>query len=226
MKSFFSLCVFSVLLLAIAPRAISASFDCAKASGTTESLICKNADISALDDKLQAAYKAARVAVAPFNKPELLKEQRDWIKYTRNICQDADCLKLAYSARIAVLARNEKYIVDKTACETPNSNKDCVNVVSYRDPAIRIDSFNQSLAAHKKNGKIIGCSKLVNLPVGHANSNNSFGGICTLQDGAQRQNVTICNDDMVGHFAMQPTAPQDIPGKNLIDFTYDNCFGG
>lgn len=220
------LCILCVLFLTAAPRAMAASFDCTKASGATESLICKNTDISALDDDLQVAYKAAQAAVASFNKPELVKEQRNWIKYTRNICQDAICLKQAYTARIEVLARNDKYIVNKTSCEMPSNNTACVNVVSYRDPAIRIDSFNQSLSEQKKSGKIIGCSKLVNLPVGHANSNNSFGGICTLQESTQRKKVTICNDDMVGHFAMQPAAAQDVADKDLIDFTYDNCFGG
>ena len=225
-KSSLPLCILCVLFLTAAPRAMSASFDCAKASGATESLICKNADVSALDDDLQAAYKTAQAAVAPFNKPELVKEQRNWIKYTRNICQDAACLKQAYAARIDVLARNDKYIVDKTSCDMPSNNTACVNVVSYRDPAIRIDSFNQSLSEQKKSGKIIGCSKLVNLPVGHANSNNSFGGICTLQEGAQREEVAICNDDMFGHFATQPATAQDVADKNLIDFIYDHCFGG
>lgn len=175
---------------------------------------------------MQSTYKTALAAVAPANKPSLIKEQKDWIKHSRDICQDATCLKQAYTARIDMLARNEKYIVDKTSCETPSNQTSCINVVSYRDTAIRIGSFNRSLAEHKKSGKIIGCSRLVNLPVGYAGSNNSFGGICTLQQSEQRKQVAICNDDMVGHFAMQPTMPQDVSETHLVDFTHDRCYGG
>jgi uncharacterized protein len=215
-----------LLIWGFASRTFSASFDCAKASSTVETLVCKDSETSTLDDKLQQAYKIALTAVAPFNKPELVKEQRDWIRYTRNICQDTACLKQAYAARTEVLARNEKYIVDRSSCELPSGNTACVNVVTYRDPSVRIDSFNQSLAEQKKSGKIIGCSRLINLPVGYANSNNSFGGVCTLQDGAQRTSVEICNDDMVGHFQMRSAAPQEVSDKSLVDFTNDNCFGG
>ena len=101
-----------------------------------------------------------------------------------------------------------------------------MNVVIYRDPSIRIPSFNKSLVEQKQSGKIISCNRLINLPVGTANSNNSYGGMCTLQDGTQRKAVEICNDDMFGHFQMQPATPQDVPGNGLIDFTHNYCFGG
>jgi hypothetical protein len=125
-----------------------------------------------------------------------------------------------------VLARNEKYIIDDSSCEPPSDGGACVNVVTYRDPSIRITSFNKSLVEQKQRGRIISCSRLINLPVGTANSNNSYGGMCTLQDGAQRKAVEICNDDMFGHFQMQPTTPQGVSGKGLIDLTHNNCFGG
>lgn len=101
-----------------------------------------------------------------------------------------------------------------------------MNVVAYRDPSIRIRSFNRSLAQAKQVGQIIGCSRLINLPVGLAGSNNSFGGLCTLQDGSQHRAVEICDDDMFGHFEKQAVDPQTISDKNLIDFTHEHCFGG
>ncbi len=209
-KTFISIYLLSVSLLAVAPRAISASFDCAKASGTTETLICKDAQTSALDDKLQQTYKAALAAVAPSSKKALIEEQRHWITYTRDVCQDEACLQQAYTARIGMLARNEKYIIDDSSCELPGDGDACMNVVTYRDPSIRIPSFNKSLIEQKQSGKIISCSRLINLPVGTANSNNSYGGMCTLQDGAQRKAVQICNDDMFGHFQMQPATPNTV----------------
>ncbi|KAG0754456.1 hypothetical protein G6F22_020987 [Rhizopus arrhizus] len=90
----------------------AASFDCNKAVGTTERLICSDAETSALDGKLQGAYEAALAATDAYGKKELTKEQRNWIKYARDICQDSACLQQAYTSRIAMLARNEERIAD------------------------------------------------------------------------------------------------------------------
>lgn len=226
MKPLLLVCAFGALLFMTTPRAVAASFDCSKASSATETLICKDPQTSALDDKLQQAYKGALGAVAASSKKALIEEQRHWITYTRNICQDEACLQQAYTARIEVLSRNEQDIINKLSCQVPAGGTDCVNVVAYRDPSIRIHSFNQSLAQAKHSGTIVSCSRLVNLPVGTVGSNNSFGGICTLQDGSQRKTVEICDDDMFGHFELQPADPGNVSDKKLVDFTHEHCFGG
>jgi uncharacterized protein len=226
MKIFYSNCFFALCLLFVAPHAFSASFDCGKAASTTEKLICDDAGTSTLDDKLKQTYTTALAAVAPSSKKALIEEQRHWIMYTRDICQDVACLQQAYTARIEVLARNEKDIINKLSCEVPDGGTECVSVVAYRDTNIRIHSFNQSLAQAKHSGKIISCSRLINLPVGTVGSNNSFGGTCTLQDGSQRKTVEICDDDMFGHFELRSTEPRSVSDKNLVDFTHEHCFGG
>lgn len=225
-KFHITLCVFSVFFIVTAPRAKAASFDCSKATSATETLICKDTQTSALDDKLHQIYEAALAAVAPSSKKALIEEQHHWIAYIRDACQDEACLRQAYTARTAVLARSEKYIIDDSSCEPLGNGGACMNVVTYRDPSIRIASFNNSLAAQKQSGKIVSCSRLINLPVGTANSNNSYGGMCTLQDGTQRKAVEICNDDMFGHFTIRPSPTLDASNKLLIDFTYEQCFGG
>ena len=225
--------IFALCLLGLVPHGSAASFDCSKAATSTEKLICSDAETSALDSKLQQAYKTALSATDVYGKKELAKEQRNWIQYTRGICQDEACLRQAYNARIAVLARNEKNILDGEVyshCETPNDgNPSChesVNVVLIRDPNYRVDSFNQSLTQQKQKGRIIGCNQLIDLPVGAAGSNHSFGGFCVLQDDSQRKNVEICNDDMFGHFQVQTVSAQDTSDKHLIDFIYAQCYGG
>ncbi|WP_232786651.1 lysozyme inhibitor LprI family protein [Achromobacter sp. DH1f] len=210
----------------------AASFDCNKAVSTTERLICSDAETSALDGKLQGAYETAQAATDAYGKKALAKEQRNWIKYARDMCQDIACLQQAYTARIAMLARNEKHIANGEVysdCKLPGNQTasgECVNVVPIRDPNARVESFNQSLAHQKQKGRIIGCSQLIDLPVGVAGSNHSFGGSCVLQEGAQRKNVRICNDDMFGHFQVEPSTPQDASDKRLVDFTYAQCYGG
>lgn len=224
--------LFALGLATLWTCAPAASFDCKKAVSTTEKLICSDAETSALDGKLQGAYETALAATDAYGKKELAKEQRNWLKYARDICQDSVCLRQAYTSRIALLARNEKHIANGEVysdCKlpgNPTTSDECVNVVPIRDPNSRVDSFNQSLAHQKQNGRIIGCSRLIDLPVGVAGSNHSFGGSCVLQEGTQRKNVRICNDDMFGHFQVEPSTPQSDSDKRLVDFTYAQCYGG
>ena len=131
-KSLFFLFVLGALFFEADPHAIAASFDCGKAASTTERPTYENAQISALDDKLQQAYKAAQATAAPSSKKTLIEEQCHWITYTRDVCQDETCLQQAYTAHIAALARNGKYIIDNSSCEPSGNGSTCVNVATYR----------------------------------------------------------------------------------------------
>lgn len=226
-------------LMWFALNAHAASFDCTKAKSDVEKLICGDTTTSALDEKLQQAYRTALAATDAPSKKALAQEQRNWIKYTRDICQDTTCLQQVYTDRIVMLARNEKDIVDDEAysyCELPNDGNHiggerCVNVLRYRDPSARINSFNQYLMQQKRRGRIIGCSLLIDLsadtsPIGPEHGNHNFGGYCILQVSTQREDVVICNDDMIGNFQMQPAARQERSDRQLIDFTYTRCYEG
>ena len=78
------MCVRSYLVAAIvfltgcasARQALSASFDCQRASTRDEVLICSDPVLSMLDDQLSAGYKAASVGGA---SPALRGEQRAWL---------------------------------------------------------------------------------------------------------------------------------------------------
>lgn len=94
-------------LLLLAPAAAqSPSFDCGKASGRVEELICQDAALAALDAKLAGVYKAA-AAISGGEPTSFLKtEQRGWIK-GRDECWKADdlraCVESEYTRRIAEL---------------------------------------------------------------------------------------------------------------------------
>ena len=77
--------LFTLGLAMLGTYAQAASFDCNKAASTTEKLICSDAETSALDGKLQGAYKAALAATDAYGKKALAEEQRNWIKYARGI---------------------------------------------------------------------------------------------------------------------------------------------
>lgn len=215
------LTVFSLMWLTC--NAFAASFNCAKAKSEIEKMICQDPQSSKLDEKLQHTYKKALDAIDPASKDALIKEQRHWIDYTRNICQNESCLQQAYTARIDLLAKNQRYIVDRSVCEIPDG-KTCRSVIYMRDPNDRIKSFNKSMVNKRQPGHIIGCTKLIDLPAGSSDGNDSFGGVCLLQEGVKRRTVEICNDDMIGHFMMKDTSP-NLTDKKIIEFTNLYCYG-
>lgn len=102
-----------------------ASFDCAKAQAKVERLICADAELSKLDEKLSTAYKTAiqdekQVGTIPQSlkqtinkandeqKQRLVTEQKHWLKDTRNLCTDEHCVKQAYQSRLAALAASSE----------------------------------------------------------------------------------------------------------------------
>lgn len=221
-----ALLLLCLLLVSLAPTgAIAASFDCERAIARVEKVICGTPSLSQLDSQLATVFKTALTAVAPSSKQALLTEQRNWINHTRDICQDAACMEEAYLKRIDVLARNERYIVDKPSCEIPDGNS-CRSVVVLRDPNSRLQSFDQSMSDRNIDGKIIGCKKLIDLPVGTADGNHSFGGDCVLESHSKRTDVRICRDLMLGRFAIEPFERRRERDHDLIEFTNQRCFGG
>jgi len=56
--------------------------------------------------------------------------------------------------------------------------------------------------------------------------NHSYGGFCSLTQGKKKRNVFICNDEMVGHFALYHTSVTVESKAELIKFVASNCIGG
>lgn len=97
-----TLIVFGWLVLSLTAQA--ASFDCAKAVTKVEKLICGDAELSKLDEELNAAYKAA---LQDGTQADATKQaQKQWMK-ERNGCADADCVKRAYGTRLATLSSSD-----------------------------------------------------------------------------------------------------------------------
>jgi uncharacterized protein len=92
----------AVLGLTGASLAPAASFDCAKAATPVEKAICSNPEVSDLDEYLGRYYQSARAEVGAAGSC-LVRNQRDWLRGTRNKCADAACLKPVYLARLAEL---------------------------------------------------------------------------------------------------------------------------
>ena len=69
---------------------IQASFDCAKASTSTERLICSDAGLAEMDRELAASYKAARARSV--DKVALQNDQNRWRTNVRDACRNVECL--------------------------------------------------------------------------------------------------------------------------------------
>jgi uncharacterized protein len=78
----------------------AASFDCAKAAQLVESLICASSELSALDDSLAHAYRAALENAG--DAEGLRATQRQWLK-SRNACKNKACLMQKYATRLSAL---------------------------------------------------------------------------------------------------------------------------
>jgi uncharacterized protein YecT (DUF1311 family) len=76
------------LALPAASLAAAPTFDCAKAQGEVEQLICRDAALATLDQRLATAYKAATASAKGNLATRLREEQRGWVK-ARNECWKA-----------------------------------------------------------------------------------------------------------------------------------------
>ena len=76
------------------------SFDCAKASTAVEKMICADAELSSLDEKMATVYEKA-LQQNEKHAAAIQQEQKQWMK-KRNACADMDwdCVKEAYLTRL------------------------------------------------------------------------------------------------------------------------------
>lgn len=94
------LLVFAAICQLISTVSIAASFDCRKAQSFREHTVCSDAQLSSLDEQLNAAYKSARAAST--NPMELKDTQKAWMA-SANQCADVACLAVAYQNRLSQL---------------------------------------------------------------------------------------------------------------------------
>ena len=139
----------ALLALAAAPERARAqakgpAFDCAKAQGEVQQLVCKDEGLAALDRKLDEVYKAARAKAANEVPPVLVAEQRGWVK-GRDECWKAksggpafltatwqatnvrECVEGNYRIRISELQAKYRLVPSKGpvffACENNPANE-------------------------------------------------------------------------------------------------------
>jgi len=133
--------------MALPSTSNSASFDCSKATHSSEKLICNNADLSDLDDSLSRLFKSERISSD--NPDQLKSDQISWIKQVRE-CTDVKCIKDLYVERIAQLTKLPPIQatlpeVQKEVTTTPNTT-----IENQAPPPVSV-SPNESVASSTKN---------------------------------------------------------------------------
>ncbi len=94
-----------LLLVCIASSpAVSAGFDCRKAAGKTEKLICSEPALSELDSQLNQTYSSLLAQLEGGDAAKLRQVEQVWL-ITRNRCTTVGCLADRYQQRIEFMKR-------------------------------------------------------------------------------------------------------------------------
>ena len=114
-----SLIIVSLIVIGLVwkPGLDSATFDCAKATTKIEKQICADTKLSALDEKLNGVYR--KMLAQSTVSQDARNQQREWIKNSRDVCNDATCLERAYVSRISDLQTQLGTQSSKPASDKP-----------------------------------------------------------------------------------------------------------
>lgn len=130
----------------------SPSFDCAKAEGEVEHIICSDPELMNLDNQMAVVYKEATQKAVNEHPPFLKAEQRGWIK-GRNDCWKSDdkkkCVEQEYKLRIAELQARYRLVSSNGpiyySCDD-NPAKEVVITYFKTDPPTLIAEFGDSVS--------------------------------------------------------------------------------
>jgi uncharacterized protein len=163
--------VTACLVLSAAPdraraQAKGPAFDCAKAQGEVQQLVCKDEGLAALDRKLDEVYRAARAKAANEVPPVLVAEQRGWVK-GRDECWKAksgtyltatwqatnvrECVEGNYRIRISELEAKYRLVPPKGpvlfACENNPANEVVATFFETDPPTVQLERGDQTVTA-------------------------------------------------------------------------------
>jgi uncharacterized protein len=131
------------------------SFDCNKAAGPIEEMICGDDALAALDRKLAEVYAAAARKAVNEYPPGLKPEQRGWIK-GRNDCWKSDdprqCTESSYRWRIAELQARYRLVPQKGpfwyTCDGNPGNEVVVTFFQTEPPTLIAERGDQVSVMH------------------------------------------------------------------------------
>lgn len=151
-------------------EATGPTFDCARAEGTVQRLICQDAGLAALDRQLDGVYQAAVARAKGRMLGELKAEQRGWIKgrdecwkataktptyVTESVVVDdpRSCTEWAMSLRIAELQVRYQLVpaqpLVRYGCNGNPANEVVAQLFATTPPAGRFERGDQTVVGYR-----------------------------------------------------------------------------
>jgi uncharacterized protein len=93
--------VLAIVVALMVPVPALAALDCSRAKTNAEKMLCSNSRLAEADERLAFAFRGAIHRGA--DPKELMEAQRVWIRESRDVCNDAECMLKAYEERISDL---------------------------------------------------------------------------------------------------------------------------
>ncbi len=204
--------------------ATGSSAACAEGASQVQTLICNAPALLQQEGELAKAEASARDTLDAAGKDKLQAEQQRWIQHTRDLCGDAHCLQQVFADRLKVLSATRDGLVDQDACEVPDGQQQCVDLLVLRDPNSQLANFNTLLGENGQEGRLLGCTAATNVGGG---PNAVLAANCIQETTAGKRNVQLCSNQMVGQFALEPASAaygtQAV--RQLLGFTQQHCAG-
>lgn len=175
--------------LPVTVRAETPTFNCAKAQGEVEELICNDATLIGLDRQLDQAYHAALAKAEDKLAGRLREEQRGWVQ-GRNDCWKAteqtwitatwtvntvkDCVDAQYRLRTAELQAVWQLVPSTTRvaiCENNPVNEIVATFFATDPPTIRLERGDRTATLWRVGAASEGKYEGQNVSVVHAGDN-------------------------------------------------------
>ncbi len=127
------------LLSSVSMFAYSAGFDCSKATTWVEKSICRNSELSKLDEQMTAIYRQ-QLANDKDSATHLKNQQREWLSYHRNTCKTVACLKREYQEYIEN-ANDGKLTINNAGMDAINTASPKTNQFGKFQDKIKISVY-------------------------------------------------------------------------------------
>jgi uncharacterized protein len=191
--------------------AYAASYECDSAKTEIARMVCDNQEVNVLDFELDNKVKALLADANDKTKQRLNSEQTQWLKHSRDVCKDDNCLLKAYLSRLTTLDTGIRTTV------TPVTGKDTKTSVAKK--------FNQDVRQLGMQNNITSCDYVISMVNQVTTSKNvSYGAICAINFDNKVQRLAICNDNVVGKLTV--AASTGYSYKDVARFTAKNCPSG
>ncbi len=145
----FQYLLLSSVLLSVSMFSHSAGFNCNKATTWIAKSICKDSELSKLDEQMTDIYQQKLANDTTDSTNYIKAEQRQWLKYHRNTCKTLACLKREYQEYIKLASNTKLNLTDVVTNENqrPNSDKfgkfiDDTEISVYQNEELEFEQFD------------------------------------------------------------------------------------